>query len=1317
MNVEEVLHIIRQGVKEAVSSLDLSRRGLTTLPPAIGELRHLKELYLEGNELRTLPPEIGRLANLQKLNLENNQLTSLPSQMSALRNLTELQLSGNPLPIPPDILALKNQPSEILNYNFRLQREAQRRPLNTAKLLVLGDRGVGKTSLITRLVGESSSHARLSAAGGISIRQWQLDKKRTLRLNVWDFGSQDVYYPMFRFFLTPHSLYLLMLDARRPGLGNDADYWLNLIKTYGDDSPVIVVNVKSDIQRASLNEAALRQKYPQIELISTSGITSGSINEIRKSIRRNAIQLRQTRDKLPLSWAMVRADLERLTETHISYANYAVVCRNQGIHDGNSQTSLLALMHELGEVIYFPDELSLRSTVVLKPDWAINCIQQVLDSKEVILSNGLVRIDRLEKILGSREYPAGGPGFFLSLMEKFEIGFTLPESGEFLLPSLLPLEEPRSTWDANDNLIFRYNYGFLPNSVISSFIARAHQFIGKGQYWRNGALLRERRGTEAIIKADSDNETITIQISGTQRPHRDLLRRIREQFNYVHQTLFNLEVTEEIALIDFPEQFVSYDYLLNLAAMGKETFVSPVNFQEVNVKQLLARVTLPTDLRDDGTGGENLPGIWFRLKSRLRPALEFFGDLVPTVLPSLAMLATLAILIFLSRKFFPLFSSNVRSVGWTTLGSFAGGILGTLAILFAFFLRGEYYGASRGPLLGAIVRFGRLFWNPAPTAEAHQDYIDWTKKIESSLFEMNSADFKLFPKNQRSIIREQFTKDHKHLNLTFNSDIETLEVSELERLNKFRETWNEAKGLIEGNRIEPFRLIADKLTELICQALNFKTRPERSTQSQLYGHMIDASNSAFDLDRIREDFPFIFGSKMSFNEADVQEATGLLNYFRIHANYFALFIAFFDSDSLRRLVQASPYKNNFIVLNHDQLWEILAASSSVSQLKDLILEQLDLTVVSPYETGGAVAGKAFVGRAEEEKRILEHIGDTDFVLLANRKAGKTSLINKVVPLLRRYKNYQVISCDLQAVVDYDTFYDTFYMSLEESEPQLAEEISEKIARPVLASPSYFPKLISELKRLNSNCKVVTVFDEVDALLSYDLQNNEQLFKAFRSLAQQDRVHFIFSGTSTLVKRVRHSQSPFFNFCEEIKIGLLGETAARELIVVPMQRINIKFEDEAAIVKRIIGITSRHPNMIQWICDRLIHLINENQRRHIQRSDLETVLESPAFFDDFNRLIWGEANERPFLKLIVYAMWSYPDFTEAQVHAELTNYALPTASIREGLETLEIYSILTREGSHYHFTYSEFRKFIEGHEDVQSLFELSREEVLQGTVDT
>ena len=49
---------------------DLSSRGLTALPPEIGQLTNLQWLELEDNQLTGLPPEFGQLANLQTLALE-----------------------------------------------------------------------------------------------------------------------------------------------------------------------------------------------------------------------------------------------------------------------------------------------------------------------------------------------------------------------------------------------------------------------------------------------------------------------------------------------------------------------------------------------------------------------------------------------------------------------------------------------------------------------------------------------------------------------------------------------------------------------------------------------------------------------------------------------------------------------------------------------------------------------------------------------------------------------------------------------------------------------------------------------------------------------------------------------------------------------------------------------------------------------------------------------------------------------------------------------------------------------------------------------
>ena len=65
MTNEELLRTIEQAEAEGWTELDLSDRGLTELPAAIGRLTRLESLDLSGNELTELPAAIGELGGLR----------------------------------------------------------------------------------------------------------------------------------------------------------------------------------------------------------------------------------------------------------------------------------------------------------------------------------------------------------------------------------------------------------------------------------------------------------------------------------------------------------------------------------------------------------------------------------------------------------------------------------------------------------------------------------------------------------------------------------------------------------------------------------------------------------------------------------------------------------------------------------------------------------------------------------------------------------------------------------------------------------------------------------------------------------------------------------------------------------------------------------------------------------------------------------------------------------------------------------------------------------------------------------------------------
>ena len=276
----DVSHIRLTALPEALGNLtqlqhlDVSHNRLTALPVALGNLIQLQHLNVSGNrlsevsemfarfsqlqwldashiQLTALPEALGNLIQLQHLNVSGNQLTSLPIELCNLSRLEAIYLHGNlGLSLPEELLGptfeyvsgnnkKPTDPKGILDYYFRTR--ASRRPLNEAKLVLVGFGGVGKTSLVSRLI-QNRFNPREFMTDGISIADWSMKlKDADVQVHVWDFGGQEIMHSTHQFFLTYRSLYIVVLNGRQGREDADAEYWLNLIASFGGESPVIVV--------------------------------------------------------------------------------------------------------------------------------------------------------------------------------------------------------------------------------------------------------------------------------------------------------------------------------------------------------------------------------------------------------------------------------------------------------------------------------------------------------------------------------------------------------------------------------------------------------------------------------------------------------------------------------------------------------------------------------------------------------------------------------------------------------------------------------------------------------------------------------------------------------------------------------------------------------------------------------------------------------------------------------------------------------------------------------------------------------------------
>lgn len=80
-----------------LTSLFINHNNLTSISPAVVQLKNLTVLDASGNQLIMLPPELGMLTELRELYLFDNQLTILPPELGTLYRLQFLGIEGNPL--------------------------------------------------------------------------------------------------------------------------------------------------------------------------------------------------------------------------------------------------------------------------------------------------------------------------------------------------------------------------------------------------------------------------------------------------------------------------------------------------------------------------------------------------------------------------------------------------------------------------------------------------------------------------------------------------------------------------------------------------------------------------------------------------------------------------------------------------------------------------------------------------------------------------------------------------------------------------------------------------------------------------------------------------------------------------------------------------------------------------------------------------------------------------------------------------------------------------------------------------------------------
>lgn len=606
--------------------LALDSNQLSTLPEGIRHLTNLAILDLSSNQLDTLPEEITQLTNLQGLGLSGNQLSTLPEEITQLINLQGLYLSYNPLKDPP--FEIVDQGIDAIRAYFA-ERAATPEDIGLyeSKLLLVGEGRVGKTSLSKALRIPDYQLEDEQSTEGIDIQSWTLPKAETglaedFRLNVWDFGGQEIYHATHQFFLTRRSLYLLVTESRREDKHDDFYYWFNIIRLLGDNAPVVVVLNKCDQPTKELPIEEYRKvfgnivEYQKVSCAPGHGATIAALKGVIHDLLKNKQIMPHVGERLPAIWLKIRHDLAALRDQgvdYIPYEQFLNICAQYKMVEPERVNLVDGFFHDLGIFLHFRDDLNLADTVFLNHEWVTAGVYRVLDNTKVKAQQGHFTDADLQLIWADEGYREKRREL-LALMKntKFELCYELPplhrQRQGYLAPQLLPVDEIPYEWRTHDdNLRFEYRYDFMPKGMLARFIVKRHQDIvqavdqnGNPQqvHWRYGVLL-EWEGTRALVRERYFEKKITIAVEGPNKI--GFLAIIRHSIQAIHNDFHNLQVHAMVPCNcrdcrdAHRPHFFRHEILERYLRRGRYQITCESSVEDIDIRSLL-RETFPLEL-------------------------------------------------------------------------------------------------------------------------------------------------------------------------------------------------------------------------------------------------------------------------------------------------------------------------------------------------------------------------------------------------------------------------------------------------------------------------------------------------------------------------------------------------------------------------------------------------------------------------------------------------------------------------------------------------------------------------------------------------
>ena len=120
---------------------------------------------------------------------------------------------------------------------------------NTVKAILLGESGVGKTSIIKRYISNEFNPTSISTLGAGSNTKTIIKNKVTYNLDIWDTTGQEKYHSITNLFIKGSDIIILVYSINSKPSFDSLTFWYNSVKEKIEKENYIlaIVGSKSDL--------------------------------------------------------------------------------------------------------------------------------------------------------------------------------------------------------------------------------------------------------------------------------------------------------------------------------------------------------------------------------------------------------------------------------------------------------------------------------------------------------------------------------------------------------------------------------------------------------------------------------------------------------------------------------------------------------------------------------------------------------------------------------------------------------------------------------------------------------------------------------------------------------------------------------------------------------------------------------------------------------------------------------------------------------------------------------------------------------------